>query len=87
MTANRRPELFRAMVMRSPFLEPLNTMLDPSQPLTAYEYEEWGNPIDSHDDFVNILGYDPYENIKAQVHVHSFQSCAVVLTVGFIGVD
>ena len=41
---NMRPDLFRAVVMQVPFLDVLNTMSDPSLPLTVSEYEEWGNP-------------------------------------------
>src|SRR5207249_920567 len=41
---NMRPELFRAAVMRVPFVDVINTMLDESLPLTVGEFEEWGNP-------------------------------------------
>jgi oligopeptidase B len=32
---NMRPDLFAAVVMDVPFLDPLNTMMDPSLPLTV----------------------------------------------------
>ena len=44
--ANLAPELFRAIVAEVPFVDPLNTMLDPTLPLTVIEWEEWGNPVD-----------------------------------------
>ena len=37
--ANRAGHLFRAMVAEVPFVDALNTMLDPSLPLTVGEYE------------------------------------------------
>ncbi|HEX5431183.1 MAG TPA: S9 family peptidase, partial [Bryobacteraceae bacterium] len=39
---NMRPDLFAAAVAGVPFVDALNTMLDPSLPLTVGEYEEWG---------------------------------------------
>lgn len=47
-----------------PFLDVLNTMLDPSLPLTAQEYEEWGNPATDRSAFERIRSYSPYDNIK-----------------------
>ncbi|MGH7278886.1 MAG: S9 family peptidase, partial [Candidatus Rokuibacteriota bacterium] len=41
---NARPELFAVAVMRVPFVDVINTMLDESLPLTVGEFEEWGNP-------------------------------------------
>ena len=41
---NMRPDLFRAAVLRVPFVDVINTMLDESLPLTVGEFEEWGNP-------------------------------------------
>ncbi|PYV07365.1 MAG: oligopeptidase B, partial [Acidobacteria bacterium] len=39
---NMRPELFKAVVLRVPFVDVINTMLDESLPLTVGEFEEWG---------------------------------------------
>ena len=41
---NMRPDLFRAVVARVPFVDVINSMLDESLPLTVGEFEEWGNP-------------------------------------------
>jgi oligopeptidase B len=41
---NLRPDLVRAAVLRVPFVDVINTMLDESLPLTVGEFEEWGNP-------------------------------------------
>ena len=64
---NQRPELFGAAIAEVPFVDVLNTMLDPDLPLTVTEYDEWGNPEepDVHD---RIKAYAPYENVTAQAY-------------------
>lgn len=39
--ANMRPDLFNVVIASVPFVDVLNTMLDPDIPLTVIEYEEW----------------------------------------------
>jgi len=60
--ANLRPDLFRVAVARVPFVDLVNTMLDPSLPLTVIEWEEWGDPR-RPDDFRYMLSYSPYDNV------------------------
>jgi oligopeptidase B len=64
---NMRPDLFRAVVAGVPFVDVVNTMLDATIPLTAIEWEEWGNP-NIEKDFHTINAYSPYDNIKAQAY-------------------
>jgi len=64
--ANATPELFRAVIAEVPFVDALNTILDPTLPLTVVEWEEWGNPIESEDVFRCMRGYTPFENISAR---------------------
>jgi len=61
---NLRPDLFRVVVSHVPFVDVMNTMLDPSLPLTVPEYEEWGNPNDKAA-FQYMRSYSPYDNLKA----------------------
>jgi len=61
-----RPDLFRAVVAGVPFVDSLNTALDPTLPLTIGEYEEFGNPIESKEFYDYMKSYAPYENVKAQ---------------------
>ena len=49
--ANRAGELFAGIVAEVPFVDVLNTMLDDTLPLTPPEWPEWGNPIESEEDF------------------------------------
>lgn len=62
---NQRPDLFRAAVAQVPFVDVLNTMLDPTLPLTVTEYDQWGDPNDP-EVFERIRAYAPYENVRAQ---------------------
>lgn len=62
---NMRPDLFRAVVAHVPFVDVMNTMLDPSIPLTVIEYEEWGNP-NQRDAYDYMLSYSPYDNVEAK---------------------
>ena len=64
---NLRPELFRCAVAEVPFVDVLNTMLDPDLPLTVTEYDEWGNP-EEPEVYARIKAYAPYENVKAQAY-------------------
>ncbi len=43
---NMKPELFKGVIAQVPFVDVVTTMLDPSIPLTTFEYDEWGNPDD-----------------------------------------
>lgn len=67
---NMRPDLFRAVIARVPFVDVLNTMSDPDLPLTPPEWEEWGNPIKDASACRYIASYCPYENVSAQHYPH-----------------
>jgi oligopeptidase B len=64
---NLRPELFAVALAGVPFVDALNTMLDPSLPLTVGEYEEWGDPS-TPEYYACIRAYSPYENVGAKAY-------------------
>jgi len=64
---NQRPQLFKAAIAEVPFVDVLNTMLDPDLPLTVTEYDEWGNPQEAAV-YARIKAYAPYENVSAQAY-------------------
>ncbi len=68
--ANMRPDLFLGIIAEVPFVDVLNTMLDDTLPLTPPEWPEWGNPIESEDDFAAIRDYSPYDNVEAKAYPH-----------------
>lgn len=59
---NLRPDCCRAALLQVPFVDVINTMLDPSLPLTVGEYEEWGNPA-VPEQYRWIRDYCPYTNL------------------------
>ena len=64
---NMRPDLFRVAISRVPFVDVINTMLDPTLPLTVGEFEEWGDPrVKEHFDY--MMSYSPYDNIAAKAY-------------------
>ena len=61
--ANMRPDLFKAIVADVPFVDVINTMLDESLPLTAQEWEQWGNP-ENAEHYAYMRSYSPYDNVE-----------------------
>ena len=62
-----RPELYRAMVLKVPFVDVTTAMLDDTLPLTLHEHDEWGKPTDP-EVLKYLLSYDPYRNLRAQAY-------------------
>ncbi|NEU76925.1 oligopeptidase B [Hassallia byssoidea VB512170] len=62
---NMRPDLFKVVVADVPFVDVVTTILDTSLPLSAMEWEEWGNPNDKvYYDYMK--SYSPYDNVEAK---------------------
>src|ERR1019366_1385397 len=61
--ANLRGDLFHAVVADVPFVDVITTMLDASIPLTAQEWEQWGNPADAAA-YAYMKEYSPYDNVR-----------------------
>jgi oligopeptidase B len=62
--ANMAPEAFAGIVAQVPFVDALNTILDPSLPLTVTEWEEWGDPLHDAAVYAYMKSYTPYENVR-----------------------
>ncbi|HNA89496.1 MAG TPA: S9 family peptidase [Anaerolineales bacterium] len=58
-----RPDLFKAVIAKVPFMDVVTTMEDPTVPLTTQEYSQWGNPEDKAM-FEYMLSYSPYDNLR-----------------------
>jgi oligopeptidase B len=63
--ANIAPDAFAGVVAQVPFVDALNSILDPTLPLTVTEWEEWGNPLESPEVYAYMKSYTPYENVAA----------------------
>ncbi|PKC69094.1 hypothetical protein RhiirA1_377751 [Rhizophagus irregularis] len=74
---NMRPDLFRAIILRVPFLDPLSSMLNSDLPLTRIEYNEWGNPLENKETYEYLASYAPYDNISS---IKSQQTCSILVT-------
>ncbi|MFC6258781.1 prolyl oligopeptidase family serine peptidase, partial [Kocuria oceani] len=61
---NLAPEKYCGALAAVPFVDPLTSILDPSLPLTALEWEEWGNPIEDSHVYRYMRDYSPYENVR-----------------------
>ncbi len=64
-----RPDLFKAVICKVPFVDVVTTMSDPSIPLTTAEYDQWGNP-ENKEYFDYMMSYSPYDNIRATAYPH-----------------
>jgi oligopeptidase B len=62
---NLAPEAFAGIVAQVPFVDALNTILDPTLPLTVTEWDEWGDPLHDPEFYAYMKSYSPYENIAA----------------------
>ncbi|GLW13240.1 protease [Microtetraspora sp. NBRC 13810] len=66
--ANLAPEEFAGVVADVPFVDALNTILDPSLPLTVIEWDEWGDPLHNPEIYAYMKSYSPYENVDGRVY-------------------
>ena len=73
---NLRPDLFLGVIAGVPFVDVINTVLDPTIPLTVIEWEEWGNP-NKPDEYAYMRAYSPYDNLEAKAYPH------ILATAGF----
>lgn len=66
---NFEPLLFNGVIAAVPFVDVINTMSDPTIPLTTNEYDEWGNPEEkTYYDY--MLTYSPYDNVEAKEYTN-----------------
>jgi oligopeptidase B len=77
---NMRPELWRGVVARVPWVDVVTTQFDPSIPLASVEFDEWGNPEDraAYDYMLSYSPYDqakrgPYPNLLVTTGLHDSQ--------------
>jgi oligopeptidase B len=61
------PDVFAGAIAEVPFVDVVNTMSDPSLPLTVTEWEEWGDPR-SEPYATYIASYSPYDNTVATTY-------------------
>ncbi len=67
VVANEKPQLFNTIILCSPYLDVLNTLLDSTAKFNSVEKGQLGDPA-GKEAFEYIKSYSPYENIKAQCY-------------------
>jgi oligopeptidase B len=60
---NEAPDAFCAVIAEVPFVDALNTILDPTLPLTVSEWEEWGDPLHDEAAYERMKSWSPYDNV------------------------
>ncbi len=61
---NLAPDLYAGVIPEVPFVDVVTTMLDAGIPLTAGEWDEWGDPrIEAQ--YRAMIAYSPYDNLRA----------------------
>lgn len=73
---NMEPELYKGVVAAVPFVDVVTTMLDPTIPLTTFEWDEWGDPR-KKEYYDYMLSYSPYDQVKAMDYPN------ILVTTGF----
>lgn len=65
MSVSRNPtgKLFKMVYSEVPYVDVLRTTTNPNLPLTALEYDEFGNPSRSIDEFKKILEFSPVDSL------------------------
>lgn len=64
---NQQPDVFQGATLNVPFVDVVNSMSDPTLPLTMQQYSEWGNPT-IPDELSMMKQTDPYLNITKQAY-------------------
>lgn len=69
------PSAFAAALFKRPFVTLLNSMTDPTLPMTAHEYDEWGDPASA--DVVEMwAGLSPHKQIAPNQCAFPTSCCA-----------
>ena len=58
---SRRPDRWAGVIAEVPFVDVITTMSDPTLPLTAQEWREWGDPR-IPEEYAWMLAYSPIDN-------------------------
>lgn len=63
--------IFDCVVWQAPFLNPLDSMMDPNLPLSLSEVDEWGDPRNCPKDYQRILAFSPFQNLPPSLPLGS----------------
>ena len=60
---NMEPDMWKGAIASVPFVDVVTTGLDPTIPLTTYEWVEWGDPREK-EYYEYMLSYSPYDQVS-----------------------
>jgi protease II len=63
VSRNPKGDLFKMVYAEVPYVDVLRTTTNPSLPLTALEYNEFGNPAEGIQEFRTIMNYSPVDSL------------------------
>lgn len=63
--ANMAPQLYNGIIAEVPFVDAVTSMQDEDIPLTAGEWDEWGDPR-KKEFYDYMLSYSPYDQVERQ---------------------
>lgn len=66
---NARPELCRAVLARVPWTNVIAALIDKDLPLTAIEWDQWGDPR-IEEQYRYLRSYDPYDHVEPKAYPH-----------------
>lgn len=78
-TLNIRPDLFKSMLLFSPFINPLGNLLNTKDPFSKTETFEWGDPIHNFSVRNYISSYSPLQNV---IKLRNNCTPPVIITLG-----
>ncbi|KAI8047375.1 prolyl oligopeptidase family-domain-containing protein [Syncephalis plumigaleata] len=64
---NERPDIAKVAILDVPFLNVLDTMMDPKNINADDDNYEWGTPLNDRSAYDAIKSYSPYDNLKVDV--------------------
>ena len=73
---NMEPNMWKGAIASVPFVDVVTTGLDPTIPLTTYEWVEWGDPREK-EFYEYMLSYSPYDQVSKKEYPN------LLVTAGF----
>ncbi len=74
---NQCEHLWAGVIADVPFVDVVNTLIDDSLPLTPGEWSQWGNPLNSVEEFDVIRQYSPYDNVQSRPYPPMYVTAGV----------
>ena len=81
---NMEPDMWKGAIASVPFVDVVTTGLDPTIPLTTYEWVEWGDPREK-EYYEYMLSYSPYDQVSNKEYPNLLVTAGFLIRVFNIG--